>query len=68
MLDLDGKKINIIGIDDPKMSFNPSMSDEEIAEYSLSNIEYDDSYFTIFVELYTALHYLCSDEKYEYYI
>lgn len=47
VLDLDGKKINIIGIDDPKMSFNPSMSDEEIAEYSLSNIEYDDSYFTI---------------------
>lgn len=47
VLDLDGKKINIIGIDDPKMSFNPSMSDEEIAEYSLSNIEYDDGYFTI---------------------
>lgn len=47
VLDLDGEKINIIGIDDPKMSFNPSMSDEEIAEYSLSNIEYDDSYFTL---------------------
>ena len=29
VLDLDGKKINIMGIDDPKMSFNPSMSDEE---------------------------------------
>lgn len=47
VLDLDGKKINLIGIDDPKMSFNSSMSDEEIAEYSLSNIEYDDSFFTI---------------------
>jgi predicted MPP superfamily phosphohydrolase len=47
VLDLDGIKVNLIGIDDPKMSFNPSMSDAELVEYNLSNMEYDVNSFTI---------------------
>ena len=47
VLEINNKQINLIGIDDPQMSFNPSMNDVEIVDYYLDNLIYDNSLFTV---------------------
>ena len=47
VLKINNEQINLIGIDDPQMSFNPSMNDVEIVNYYLDNLIYDNSLFTV---------------------
>ncbi len=44
---IDEEKINLIGIDDPNMSYNPYMSDGEKVEYVLKEIDYDKGNYSI---------------------
>ena len=46
-LNIAGEKINLIGIDDPNMSYNPYVSSSEKIEYALKEINYDKKNYSI---------------------